>query len=177
MAAEKHYELSGIFFFATLIVLLDSFLLGEQTLTFGLAGLFVLVNIVGTVRHLSRGSQHLVNSLLKAGIYGLMALAAYGIGSWNDGFTEQGLNLLVQANRDYLHKNLHYAEKLEDLVPDYIPAIPWAKYNLSPWNRFTYSNHIITWVSFPMDRMIYWDPPQNDFGKSYYNLETGVRGD
>jgi hypothetical protein len=74
---------------------------------------------------------------------------------------------LSKACLAYHAKYNHYRQRLEELVPEFIPSVPVAKYTLGGGGSFFYSSR-------PGDGepMLYYQtlPP---FGRRFYHLETG----
>jgi len=175
MGESRQHEFIGITLIAAVVFLIDSFLLGENVLAWIVAVIFVLLNILEAAKHTPHDWPQVRHNLAKAAVYGLMVAGVYSVNKWNEGVTQDNLAQLVAANRNYLTKYMHYPEKLEELIPEFIPAIPPAKKNYSPWNAFSYEGHVITWVSSPAARIIFWTTNSNH-GKSYFNLETGQWG-
>ena len=81
------------------------------------------------------------------------------------GAREKG-DTLVAALQAYQAKTGQYPDKLGQLVPDYLPAIPKARFSLS-MNEYRYfvsndkDSHTLSYIAMP------------PFGFTYYNLEKG----
>lgn len=75
---------------------------------------------------------------------------------------------IVAALKSHQAKTGHYPDTLEQLVPDYLPAIPKARFSLT-MNEYRYhvarsdgrESHTLSYIAMP------------PFGFSYYNLEKG----
>jgi len=73
---------------------------------------------------------------------------------------------VIGALKAYQAKNGQYPDQLEQLVPDYLPAIPKARFSLT-MNEFRYfvskdkNSHNLSYIAMP------------PYGFTYYNLEKG----
>ncbi|MEE8300301.1 MAG: hypothetical protein V3R28_03240 [Desulfatiglandales bacterium] len=107
------------------------------------------------------------NRLLKATIYFIMAVAIFGSNFINNKIAKYRAERLIEACYKYHNKYQQYPNKLEDLVPDFIPRVPSAKFTLS-FNKFRYissdKHHMLTYVHRP------------PFGRPFYDFEKGKWG-
>jgi len=99
--------------------------------------------------------------LIKSFIYGFMAVSVLGANTLNNKLAQNRAEALIVAIEQYHQDNAKYPDKLENLVPQYIPKVPIAKYVLS-FNKFWYSNH----NEYP--DLYYVDLPP--FGRPTYNF-------
>jgi hypothetical protein len=78
-------------------------------------------------------------------------------------------DVVVQACKQYQKDKGHFPGKLEDLVPSYLPSVPWAKYCIV-FGKFDYFGG-----SGDLRPMLMWTslPP---FGLSYYDFKDGRYG-
>ena len=60
---------------------------------------------------------------------------------------------VVAACEQYHAANGRYPKNLDELVPDYMPSVPPAKYCLGPWGRFVYffneGKPLLVWYVVP----------------------------
>ena len=89
---------------------------------------------------------------LKAAIYAVMVFGVFGANYLNNALARSRAEVLVTAARQYEARHHRLPDKLQDLVPDFIPEVPLAKYTLM-FNDFHYISregwHGHLWVSIP----------------------------
>jgi hypothetical protein len=99
--------------------------------------------------------------------YFLAAIAALGIIRLNNSLAERRAEVVVAAVRQYQQKNGRYPQRLEEVTPEFLPAIPRARYSFM-WNNFMYfnagSSQRLVYVAFP------------PFLRRVYNFESGSWG-
>jgi O-antigen ligase len=99
--------------------------------------------------------------------YFLAAIAALGIIRLNNSLAERRAEVVVAAVRQYQQKNGRYPQRLEEVTPEFLPAIPRARYSFM-WNNFMYfnagSSPRLVYVAFP------------PFLRRVYNFESGSWG-
>jgi len=90
--------------------------------------------------------------LTKALIYGVMALAVFSANFVNNKLAKYRAEKLIVAIEAFHQSTGSYPEKLTDLVPGYIPAVPMAKYTLI-FNKYWYikdkDNASLFYVALP----------------------------
>lgn len=100
----------------------------------------------------------------KAGLYLAMALAIFFTIRADLGQARANGETIIAALKSYHAQNGNYPDKLEQLVPAYLAAIPKARFSLT-MNTFHYyaakDSHNLSYIVMP------------PFGFSYYNLEKG----
>ncbi len=102
-------------------------------------------------------------------IYLLMATAVLGTKYANERIARDRAEVVIAAVRQYEQRQGRLPERLEDLVPDFLPSVPRAKYTLlQVFNSFVYddspSRHTLMWMALP------------PFGRVTYNFEQGRWG-
>lgn len=107
--------------------------------------------------------------LIKAGIYLLAAVAILVANALQNRMADRRAVELGKACLAYHAKYNHYPQRLNELVPEFIPSVPVAKYTLGG-NSFFYSSR-----SDGSEPMLYYEalPP---FGRRFYHMETGGWG-
>lgn len=99
-------------------------------------------------------------------LYLLMAVAIFVTIRVDLANTRDKADTVIAALKAYHAKTGHYPDKLEQLVPEYLPAIPKARFSLT-MNEFRYfvsqgkDSHNLSYIAMP------------PFGFTYYNLENG----
>jgi hypothetical protein len=98
----------------------------------------------------------------KAGIYAIMIALIIGANSLNNMIAEKRAKDIIAACEQFKTKNGRYPDKLSELVPEYLPAIPAAKYSLMG-SSFRYfgrqDSHTLMYEAIP------------PYGRKYYVLE------
>jgi len=99
---------------------------------------------------------------LKAAVYALASIAMISGLYFNNQLAKRRSGIVISALEDYKNKNGSYPDKLNQLVPEFLPRIPLAKINLM--GRFYYfvynGQHELMYMAIP------------PFGRAFYNLET-----
>jgi hypothetical protein len=90
---------------------------------------------------------------LRAGLYLVLGLAAYSTARFHAATAETHAVRVIEACRAFEARHGMLPSRLEDLVPEFLPAVPRAKYTLA-WGEFTYSafsgsRHTLMYVTLP----------------------------
>lgn len=103
----------------------------------------------------------------KAGIYTLMIGLIIGANSLNNMIAEKRAKDIIAACEQFKTKSGRYPEKLSELVPEYLPTIPAAKYSLMG-SSFRYfarqESHALMYEAVP------------PYGRKYYVFENKTWG-
>lgn len=98
----------------------------------------------------------------KVVIYLVMFMLTLGITSANGYFAKRSAGRIIAAAEGYARKTGAYPGQLSDLVPEFLPKVPAAKYTFLD-NGFKYiargKQHILIYVKKP------------PYGRAYYNFE------
>ena len=98
----------------------------------------------------------------KALIYLVMFLLTTGVCQANNHLAQKRAESMILAVNAYMQKHGSYPRTLSDLVPEFIPAIPSAKYTLNS-SGFTYiareKQHVLIYVKKP------------PYGRTFYIFE------
>ena len=100
--------------------------------------------------------------LTKAGIYAIMIILIIGTNALNNMIAESRAKDIIAACEQFKAKNGRYPDKLTELVPDYLPAIPAAKYSVmgAPFRYFgRQDSHALMYEAVP------------PYGRKYYVFE------
>ena len=90
--------------------------------------------------------------LTKAAIYGVMVLAVFVANFANNKIATYRAEGLIIAIEKYHQSTGRYPEKLNDLVPAYIPKVPIAKYTLFSsefWYKNSHDTVVLFYVALP----------------------------
>jgi hypothetical protein len=148
---------------ATVLYVLDAFVLNQGVVA-------VLAALVVTVLRLPRAALALARRdwaaarihAVAAGIYLVMAAAVLGTNYMNNQLAHHRADMVIGAIRQYEVPHRRLPDRLEELVPDFLPSVPRAKYTLV-FNSFLYlaspNRHSLVWITFP------------PFGRVTYNFE------
>ena len=150
-------------FIAIFLYLLDTFYFNQGIISFLTGFIIILVFLILTVIALIRKNKKIVMTRLAViVIYILMILAVSGSIRFLNYLALTRAEELIKACNCYMVKYDKFPDKLEDLVPEFIPSIPYAKpVFFEP--QFNYmsekDNHVIWYVVFP------------PFYRAFYGLE------
>ena len=147
----------------TLIIAICLFLIDALFLNQGIIGAIALLVVVFWLIpksiFLYLKKQSVKPQLYKCLIYFLMAISIFGANYLNNQVAKSRANQIIDAVEKFKAVNHRYPEKLAELAPEYIEAIPTAKLTLFA-NGFFYSNRdghaFISYVAMPpFGRRIY----------------------
>jgi hypothetical protein len=142
-----------------ILYVLDALLLQQGAITW-LVGWFPMV--LGAV-DLFRGRTRRGLSTLVA--YALLDCAIFATIFANQALANSRADGIITAVEQYRSHQGPYPERLEELVPLYLPSVPLARYALPPFNRFHYHRYDYDNASLSYDVL----PP---FGRLVYNFST-----
>ena len=112
-----------------------------------------------------RGAPALARSrALRAALYLLLGVATLATTRLHVATAESRAAIVIDACRAFERAHGVLPDRLEDLVPEFLPAVPRAKYTLA-WGEFTYSaseprRHTLMYVTLP------------PFGRRIYHFEN-----
>jgi hypothetical protein len=147
------------------LFLVDLGFMGQGIFSFlvAVAGLIVLT--LAATWSLLRGQRPLAaNRAGRAVLYVLLGVATMGALRFHASTARTNAALVIEACRSYQAKRGAYPDRLEALVPDFLPAVPRAKYTFM-FGDFTYwstppSSHTLMYVALP------------PFGRRIYHFEA-----
>jgi amino acid transporter len=156
-------SLSGSVLTALALYLLDAFVLNQGAIALVTAAVVIFVMLPqALMAAFAKERALLVNKAMKAAIYTVMVLAVLGSNHLNNRLAQHRAEALIAACKEYRGKYEKFPDKLEDLVPEFIPNVPLAKFTLL-WNGFSYvsfeGQHGLRWVALP------------PFGRPSYHFE------
>jgi hypothetical protein len=149
-----------------LLFVFDLFVMGQGIFSLMVSFLGVTLLLVGAVWAYIRGRRELsINRLYRASMYVALAIATFGMLNVHAWTAEKRADQVIAACRSYKAKNGKFPDRLQDLVPDFLPSIPPAKYTLTSgdFQYFTETDgvHMLMYVAVP------------PFGRRLYTFETG----
>jgi hypothetical protein len=150
---------------AALLILIDAFLLNQGFIS-ALVGFWLIV--IGLPLALRRKNAPVRRQKLRdLGIYALAVVLVFVLNALNNRLAESRANDLIVAVNAFHAKHQRYPQTLEELTPEFLAAVPVAKYTLGG-NRFIYrASEGDAWF-------FYTDFPP--FGRRTYNFKSGKRG-
>lgn len=92
----------------------------------------------------------------KALIFAGMILVALGIDAANKAIARSRAETIIAACRSYKDRTGAYPETLQTLVPEYLKAVPRARYSVL-WSAFHYGEGRLAWMVVPMTVMPSYD--------------------
>lgn len=156
-------------FVAASIFVLDAFILnqGFVAVILILMALFVFFPVALLVRRRDRRKYR--RRLVKIAIYVIAGVAVLGCNEFQNWLADQRAIAIGNACLKFHAKYKRYPDRLDELVPDFLPSVPVAKYT-PVGNHFAYSNS-------PQggEPMLFYEafPP---FGRRFYHMESGAWG-
>ena len=137
---------------------------GLLSLLVAVSGLVLLT--AGAVWSSVRRASSLARSrVLRAALYLVLGAATLATTRLNAAIAETRAARVIAACRVFELRHGALPNRLEDLVPEFLPAVPRAKYTLA-WGDFTYASsrttgHTLMYVALP------------PFGRRIYSFEDG----
>ena len=122
---------------AVALFILDAFMLNQGVVALCLILVTVLV-FLPRVLWVRRGDRHLYERrLAKAGIYLMAAIAVFGCNALQNRMADRRAIQIGNACLAFRVKYQRYPRRLDELVPEFFPSVPAAKYTLGG-NQFFY---------------------------------------
>lgn len=166
MAMGRRLRTTGVI--AACLFFVDAFVLNQGIIALGAAAIVIFILIPRILLARYRNDRDKATLLAwKAAIYTLMAVAVWATNYGNNQIARQRADMLIEACRRFEAEHHRLPAQLEELVPEFAPEVPVAKYTLSPTvNRFSYittssGRHLLFYVDLP------------PFGRPTYSFETG----
>ncbi len=151
-----------------LVLLLDPVLFGDGLLA-ALAFFPALALLLGAGWALARGRRAWARSrILRCGCWVLFMVLAVGVVRLHQTLAEARARNLVRACEAFKARRGAYPARLQDLVPEFVAAVPSAKTTIV-WGQFMYlasagppPQHVLVYVAVPPS------------GRKAYSLEDGT---
>jgi hypothetical protein len=146
-----------------LLFLFDLGFSGQGFFSLMVAVIGLAILMLGSVWSLIRGQRPLARSRAARGaLYLFLGAATFGTLRFHAYTARVNADRVIQACRSYERANGKLPERLENLVPAFLPAVPRAKYVYS-YGEFTYlssaEGHTLLYVAVP------------PFGRRLYHFE------
>ncbi len=154
--------------FATGLFVLDAYFLNQGVIALFVMLLALFIFLPWSLWTLRRDKRLFVERMTRTGIYLLACMAVFVTNNLQNRMADRRAIALGNACLAYRAKYQHYPQRLQELVPEFLPSVPVAKYALSGF--FFYSR-----PSSGGEPMLYYEelPP---FGRRFYHMETGRWG-
>ena len=124
---------------AAALFFLDGPVTGSGAISLLLFAAILFVALPLLVRALARKDRPRAGQLARhAAIYSGAAVASLCFNLWNDTAAVRRAGQVVEACKEFQAKNHRWPETLEELTPEFLPAIPRANYTLM-FGHFQYS--------------------------------------
>ncbi len=124
---------------------------------------FVLLGLQSLIRRLRNKPDDWRVTAAKLGIVLIAALLVIAYVNVSNSMAERRALRIAAACDRYRTKYQHYPHNLSELVPEFLPSVPRAKYVMNPlWGEFMYLDNgpVILYYSMP------------PFGRSIYHLNS-----
>jgi len=135
---QPTYKIKGSILTAIALFVVDSFVMNQGIAVIAL--FVILFWLLPKSAILKYKKQSPKTSLIKAGIYGLMALAIFSTIYANNKIAKHRANNLINVIEHYHQSTGQYPQTLNELVPAYLPKVPRAKFTLV-FGDFYYHNY------------------------------------
>ncbi|HKM90526.1 MAG TPA: hypothetical protein VJX29_07925 [Candidatus Acidoferrales bacterium] len=124
---------------AAVLFLVDAPITGSGAISLLLDAAILFVALPLLIRARARKDLPRAGQLARhAAIYGLAAVASICFNIWNDTAAVRRAGQVVEACREFQAKNHRWPATLEELTPEFLPAVPRANYTLL-FGDFQYS--------------------------------------
>lgn len=135
---QSEFKIKSSIFTAIALFILDAFVMNQGAIA-AVSIVVIVLWILPKSAFIKYKNESPKVPLTKALIYGVMALAVFSANFANNKLAKYRAEKLIVAIEAYHQSTGNYPEKLTDLVPSYIPAVPVAKYTLA-FNEYWYIN-------------------------------------
>lgn len=138
---------------------------GQGLVSLLVAAVGLILLTTGALWSAVRGTAPLARSrAMRAGMYLLLGIATVATMQFHTATAQNHAEQVIAACRAYQARHGTLPDRLEELVPEFLPKVPRAKYALQ-WAEFTYwtsgkTAHTLMYVALP------------PFGRRLYHFET-----
>jgi len=151
-----------------LLFVVDLGYMGQGIFSLFVAVIGLTILMLACTWSLIRGQRTLAGSrAARAALYLLLGAAAVGVMRFHAHTARVNADRVIEACRSYERAHGKLPERLQDLVPAFLPAVPRAKYT-GMYGEFTYSSsatrHTLLYVALP------------PFGRRLYHFEENRWG-
>ncbi|MDO8804320.1 MAG: hypothetical protein Q7R35_07810 [Elusimicrobiota bacterium] len=145
------------------IAVFDDFIMSQGIIAMLCAVPALFALLPGTIISAFRAPRPTPARAAAAGLGVLLVLSLLAFVPVNNILARRRARELITACNKYKESHGDFPEKLQDLVPEFIPKIPRAKYT-PMYGNFNYQRGNLMWTSIP------------PFGRPYYDLYAGRWG-
>ena len=149
-----------------LLVAVDAFFLNQGAVSL-LVGIWLIVVVLPHTFLAKQYAKVRVQRLRNIAVYLVAVILVFLLNAANKGIAQSRADILVAAVKAFNTKNERYPGSLEELVPDHIERVPFAKYTFF-LNRFSY------YTSDQGTSLFYVDLPP--FGRPTYSFTRNEWG-
>jgi len=149
---------------ALALYLLDAFCISQGFLACLVAIIVTIVGLFKIIKSLLKRQPMPYCKFVTIGLFALAAVCTIYTIHVNNLIAKQRGDILVTAIKQYKATHNQYPEKLQDLVPEFVPKVPKAKYVLGEFGNFRY----FSYKKDPPILFYYYLPP---FGRPTYNFQ------
>ncbi len=146
------------------LFLLDLGYAGQGLISILVAGCGAVLLTIGAIwSAVKREAPRASSRALRASLYLVLGVAAYGTATFHRVTAERRADRVIDACRAFQARRGALPSRLDDLVPEFLPAVPRAKFTLA-YGNFTYSafdagRHTLMYTTLP------------PFGRRVYHFE------
>jgi hypothetical protein len=155
---------------ATGLFIFDAFFLNQGVVALLIIPVALFIFLPRALWGLRTSRRLYLERLTKAGIYMLAAVAIFVALGLQNRMADRRAVELGKACLAYHAKYNRYPQRLDELVPEFIPSVPVVKYTLGGGGSFFYSSR-----PDGGEPMLFYQalPP---FGRRFYHMEKGSWG-
>jgi hypothetical protein len=159
-------KLSPTIIIAFIIYFVDALCLTQGVIVF-LVLLYVLFFLVPiSLFALKKNRDIFRYRATKASVYFLAAIAIFGTNHLNNKIARHRAENIISSIKEFKSEYQRYPDKLDELVPEFLPSVPLAKYTLGD-NKFRYTasqeerRHLLI---MPLTNMRYYNFEEDKWG-------------
>ncbi|MDB4970086.1 MAG: hypothetical protein JWN44_5775 [Myxococcales bacterium] len=130
------WEIRGGLWTVVVLYFVDALLLCQGAITVVVAAVMVVLGLIDALRGGAALRRRGVATICS---YAVLALAVLGTICANNALARHNATHVIDALERYKADHCGYPQRLEDLVPGYLPSVPLAKFTLA-FNSFFYSS-------------------------------------
>ena len=154
---KQRSQIRKAFLLGTGLIVLDALILNQGAIAFFVAVAFLFVGLPRAL--FAKGERR--HRLARVAVFLVAATSVFALNFANNALAKSRANDLVAAVEAFHGKYSRYPDRLQDLVPEFVDAVPLAKYTLT-FNAYAY------WPGEHAPMLFYLDFPP--FGRPIYDF-------
>ena len=156
---------------ASILFVFDALVSGQGVITFLVLATFLCKATIQALIAVTKKNPFPKQAFVKAGIYLGCFLAIVSTILVNNRIASKRAEVIVSAIKQYKEKHSRFPDSLQNLVPEFLPSVPKAKYSLA-FNEFTYRRFPKGRLSDdPLEGALFYYTTLPPFGRPTYNFK------